>query len=597
MRTTRTVSLSVMIFISLMSLSRPIIGSDELVLVRPKQKVSIVTAESSRTDIAKTTVLEKEEKSSENDLANASEISKIKEAIATFGTTLGQEQVEDFAQQVMRPLLKIQPANDTTKKNSIQDIFSQEEYNLIKQFFIVRKQLQQVEEGFIKSDHCTLPSNKAAEAESLQPAPFIENIIARTLQFNSEYIKLMQELYPESANLEKRNDRLRWKNYITDDLGHTITFENPYYVRDKGEEKIQYPFSAQTNFQSLAKFLGFPSAELPKKSDFHEKGLFSGKKNLIILKKQPRKGQAPEQLEVSGYKGKQVIKSITCKIATLQELKEIKAKRDEAKKQEEEKRHLQAETKINPEKKKTPSVQINPLNLVDFSSENKTQTIAPIEAVTKINKVQIDLADKYGNTPLIDAVMKGAENTAISLLRAGANPNVVPNYQSNEAKGSLLACAIKKKEWGLADELLKHKVNLELKDKYANTPLIDAVMSGYEQSAIKLLMAGANPNVVPNYQSNEAKGSLLACAIKKKQWGLADELLKHKVNLELKDKYANTPLIDAVMSGYEQTAIKLLRAGANPNVIPNYANNQSKASLLSVAQSKHMWALVRELTK
>ncbi len=115
---------------------------------------------------------------------------------------------------------------------------------------------------------------------------------------------------------------------------------------------------------------------------------------------------------------------------------------------------------------------------------------------------------------------------------------------------------------GCVELLLKKGFPVDLANKRGETALVYAASSGDENLTVKLLEAGANPNI----SFNEAGYTLLMDAAFEGQVAVAQALIKGKASINFQDKDGKSPLHYAATEGHEELVKLLMSAGANPQL-------------------------------
>jgi len=187
--------------------------------------------------------------------------------------------------------------------------------------------------------------------------------------------------------------------------------------------------------------------------------------------------------------------------------------------------------------------------------------------------VNVNQANKKGDTSLNYATYYGYEAIVKALLKAGADVN-----QTNDKGNISLILAAKYGHEAVVKALLKAGANVNQANEKGNTSLILAAESGYEAIVKALLKAGANVN-----QANEKGNTSLNYAAKNDHEAIVKALLAAGANANQANKDGNTSLILAAKKGYEAVAKTLLAAGANANQVNNYGGT----SLNYAAESGH----------
>ena len=152
-------------------------------------------------------------------------------------------------------------------------------------------------------------------------------------------------------------------------------------------------------------------------------------------------------------------------------------------------------------------------------------------------------------TPLHSAVLYGRLEVARVLLDHDANAKL-------ETEGGETALHIvsrgeydsEEHRVGIARLLLEHGVDVHAPDKYLNTPLHQAALSGRLEITQLLLDYGANPNV-ENKQGRTPLHSASRSKQKSHGVGIARLLLEHGVDVDAQEKNSWTLLHSAVFNG------------------------------------------------
>ena len=196
----------------------------------------------------------------------------------------------------------------------------------------------------------------------------------------------------------------------------------------------------------------------------------------------------------------------------------------------------------------------------------------------------INARNKNACTPLHSAVLYGRLEVVRVLLDNGANAML----ETEEGATALHFVSLGKYDSeehrvGITRLLLERGGDVNARKKNRLTPLHSAVLYGRLEVARVLLDHDANAKL-------ETEGGETALHIvsrgeydsEEHRVGIARLLLEHGVDVHAPDKYLNTPLHQAALSGRLEITQLLLDYGANPNV----ENKQGRTPLHSASRSK-----------
>ena len=199
----------------------------------------------------------------------------------------------------------------------------------------------------------------------------------------------------------------------------------------------------------------------------------------------------------------------------------------------------------------------------------------------------VNAFDQYGKTPLMHAVWRLHIQIAGILLDHGANINATHTtseqrtvfhqvaaykvwYFSGDGENS------QQKHIAFLQFLLDHGANIEALDTRGYTPLALAVRSGNVHLIPFLLDRGANINATHekvkkqtalhqaiNYLTFGNNERPVTWKISHRAMKMATILLDHGADINVRDKYGDTPLKSAVLVGHAETVEMLLDRGAD----------------------------------
>ena len=182
-------------------------------------------------------------------------------------------------------------------------------------------------------------------------------------------------------------------------------------------------------------------------------------------------------------------------------------------------------------------------------------------------KIDVNSKDFQGSTPFFYACMRGHEEIAYKLLKAGAEINA-----KNHRKRTALHTAANFGHKGTVSMLVKCKAQVEAQDCEGNTPLLDACFSGHEEVVAMLFKEGADIRV-----KNSRSWTALHVAAGNGNTGLVSSLISWGAEvhtqdtpiLNVKDDKGWTPIFFACYGGHEEVVGVLLSAGAMTNIYSN----------------------------
>jgi ankyrin repeat protein len=178
-----------------------------------------------------------------------------------------------------------------------------------------------------------------------------------------------------------------------------------------------------------------------------------------------------------------------------------------------------------------------------------------------IEKVDINLKDKKGNSPIHLALLKNKDDALNALLEKGADVNVAGRDGKTENQTVLYLAVIRSRD-DLVEQLLAKGANPNIADSGNATPLTEACVGATVKPAIvkMLLDKGANPNVQENLSGAH---SLIWIASNKdisssKRVEVAKMLLEKGADKSLKDKKGRTAL-DWAKQSENKDVVELLK--------------------------------------
>ncbi|XP_028768743.1 potassium channel SKOR [Neltuma alba] len=172
-----------------------------------------------------------------------------------------------------------------------------------------------------------------------------------------------------------------------------------------------------------------------------------------------------------------------------------------------------------------------------------------------IGKQEAELALKVNN-----AAFNGDLNHIKGLIRAGADPNKA-DYDGRSA----LHLAASRGFEDITIFLIQEGVEIDLRDNFGNTPLLEAVKNGHDRVASLLVGKGASMKI-------EDAGSVLCNAVARGDSDYLKRLLSYGMDPNTKDYDYRSPLHVAAAEGLFLMAKLLIEAGASVFIQDRWGN-------------------------
>ena len=170
-----------------------------------------------------------------------------------------------------------------------------------------------------------------------------------------------------------------------------------------------------------------------------------------------------------------------------------------------------------------------------------------------------NLRDAEGKTALMVAAVKG-DNELLTLLLQHKNTTV---DSVNHRGGTALMYAAAKNHLSVAQTLIRHQVNINIRAENGWTALILAAAKGNHDMVYLLLAQGANPNIPDVYG-----WTALMRAIQHRRYRVINHLLKnHQLEIDRINNKGQTALHIAAIEQDCNAYRLLLDHGANPQLL------------------------------
>ncbi|XP_059174811.1 ankyrin repeat and KH domain-containing protein 1-like [Physella acuta] len=191
------------------------------------------------------------------------------------------------------------------------------------------------------------------------------------------------------------------------------------------------------------------------------------------------------------------------------------------------------------------------------------------------NGANVNVEDKLGNTPLMDASQKSdMEKVLRALLQAGANVN-----QKNNNGESALYFAANLESIANAKVLLEFKADINLKNNTGQTPLFNLLLRPCTQMIKFMLENKANVNDVDN---NGDTSLLYVCSSRfQDPFEVVRLLIKAGASVNHQNNEGYTPLMLAAKQQHVETMKVLCEASADVNLVNEKKNETALSALIS----------------
>jgi ankyrin repeat protein len=221
-----------------------------------------------------------------------------------------------------------------------------------------------------------------------------------------------------------------------------------------------------------------------------------------------------------------------------------------------------------------------------------------------------NISDKYGDTPLSEAVSNGHHSIVEFLLEKGANPNIsnndgdIPLHEAvNNGHHKIVELLLEKGadpnasnkdgerplhhasylgHFDIIRTLVERGADLDVQDSDGDTPIQLASLSGHHEAVRFLLGRGANPSIGDNEWRTPLHSAAEEGSIE-----LVKVLVERGEDLDVQDSDGDTPIHLASLSNHYETVRFLLGKGANPNL----GDKEGRTPLHSVAAEGHIQLL------
>ncbi|CAH1783527.1 unnamed protein product [Owenia fusiformis] len=212
------------------------------------------------------------------------------------------------------------------------------------------------------------------------------------------------------------------------------------------------------------------------------------------------------------------------------------------------------------------------------------RTLDQLENILDTGDVVIDVPDKYGNCPLMNAASKGYIDVMDVLIARGADVN----WKNDSGKTALMmACYTGKLE--SVERLRQAGASYDITDK-AGCAAIHSAIDGKNSELIEwILDDGADVNTK---ELSTKWTPLLRCASVNGNVNVASTLIKQGAELDIKDADGKTALMIAVVNGHQPLVELLLSKNADVQ-----AKNEFGKTVIEMAHSMDRQLIIRTMNE
>ncbi|KAL7303602.1 hypothetical protein TKK_0003757 [Trichogramma kaykai] len=219
-----------------------------------------------------------------------------------------------------------------------------------------------------------------------------------------------------------------------------------------------------------------------------------------------------------------------------------------------------------------------PLHMVMICREKCYNNVDVVKMLLEFSKdecpsKQLDARDKAGNTPLLLAVRSNKSTLVELLLRTGADQNSANKFGETPLHH---ICSDREDQilpnlFFRVNDDIDQRVLVNVRDNSGYTPLLLALENKKSTLVQLLLRKGADQNLA----NNDGETSLHFIGeydhdnddeLVETFFEIWDERRQTTAQIDVQDKWGNTPLHDAANRGNKKVVEKLLRRGADPNL-------------------------------
>ncbi len=193
------------------------------------------------------------------------------------------------------------------------------------------------------------------------------------------------------------------------------------------------------------------------------------------------------------------------------------------------------------------------------AQQTSSSAVERFEPVFDIGVMMRPRAGLYGITELMMAALEADIPMARQLLAAGADIN-----ETDDSQSTALMWAVHSGDVRVVNFFIQEGANVRAKASQGATALMNAVTGRQEAIAVALINAGADANGRGNSAQN-----FLESAAEFGMTDVVDALIRNGADLTT---YGRSALYQAVMRGHTNTAMRILDAGVDPNVVPERSN-------------------------
>lgn len=201
-----------------------------------------------------------------------------------------------------------------------------------------------------------------------------------------------------------------------------------------------------------------------------------------------------------------------------------------------------------------------------------------VAALLESDRINVNVKDKDGNSPLMLACEKGFEDIALLLI---SHKSIDVNAQNKDGHTALILSSVKVGgKIKIVEALIDKKADLDIRLRDGRSALVAATMFGHEHIAIKLIEAGSSLDFDAIYSHTAL---IIACHEGHEQ--VAKKLLDYGAKTNIQDKQGRTALMMAALKGHTGIVESLLAVKSDEK-IKGFPNRKKEVPSVGLKDAK-----------